>query len=174
LRVEGFTASVAQSALTAQTGKPVNATVTFQSVNHFKTNSVQVGCKSTSSVTCTMTPYAAVLSDGGTATVQIAITGMYGAGAGDAAPQQRWPTRLPWLAGLLLPLAAVRGRKRMLLCLCLAGICTSLNACGGGQSSSRPPASSQTVKVQLYATTLMGGVPSLQQNIGMVTLTVTE
>ncbi len=176
LRVENYSASLAQTALTAVSGTPVSVAVTFNSVNHFTTSSIQIGCQSSASIVCNATPYNAVLSDGGTTTVQLAITGMYPALAAKRAPGLWRQATLPLLATLILPFAIGKRRhNRVLLCLCIICTCAFMGGCGGGSPGSSGAGSSkgQKIAVQVSATAQTASGP-LSQSVGIVTLTVTE
>ncbi len=180
LRVESYSASLSQTSIKAQSGAPVSVTVNFQSVNHFTTSSIQISCQAPSNVACNPTPYNAVLTDGGTAAVQVGITATYSNVAATNVEPPRsaalWWRPIPCLAALLLPFAMANGRaRRILLSLCIFGIFTLMGACGGGQSGTGGVnGKSQTITIQLNASGQTAGNGPLNQTIGTVTLKVTE
>ena len=176
LRVETYTASLSQTSLTAQSGTPVNLTVNFQSVNHFTTGSIQISCQA-SNVSCNATPYNAVLTDGGTASVKLGITGTYSSLAKSNSAGSWWHPVVPCLAALLLPFVMANNRARKLfLSLCVFSILTFMGACGGGQSGTGGDSGSksQNITIQLTATAQTAGNGPLTQSIGTVTLKVAE
>lgn len=178
LRVENYTASLGQTTLTAASGKPVNVAVSFNSVNHFTTSSIQISCQSSASIACNAKPYNAVLTDGGTTTVQLAITGTYSALGRNRAPALWRHATLPLLATVMLPFAIGKRRhSRVLLCLCIFCTCAFMGACGGGSSGSSGAGGSskgQKIVVQVSATAQTASNGPLIQNVGTVTLTLTE
>ncbi|HEX6772024.1 MAG TPA: VCBS repeat-containing protein [Acidobacteriaceae bacterium] len=179
MRVESYTASLSQTKLTTVTRTPVTATVTFLSLNHFATGSIQLSCASSANVTCNPTPYNAVLSDGGSATVKLTITGIL-------APVIAVHKSSTWkrtaagfsLACLLFPFALAGGRRaRLLLSLCVIAVCIGMSACGGGASKTNGGGNgaipgSQTISVQVNASAFTTGGP-INQPVGTISLTLT-
>lgn len=188
LRVESFTGSLDQTTLQSTTAIPVTATVTLKSVNHFTTNSIQLACQSAAYVTCTATPFNAVLTDDGTATVQLAITGTMSAAESLSAP--------PWvrtaagftLACLMLPFALTRKASKAFAYLLLIAFCVGISSCSGGSSMSSGAGGStgsgtgtgsggsqntQTISVQIKGTAAtVGG--SINQTVGTISLILTR
>jgi FG-GAP-like repeat len=81
LRVGDFTAALNKNAATLSPGQSATFTVTLTSLNHY-TSSISIFCQSPSnSVTCTVSPLPASLTDNGTATVQLTVSASASAAA---------------------------------------------------------------------------------------------
>jgi hypothetical protein len=81
LRVGDFTAALDKTAATLSPGQSAMFTVTLTSLNHY-TSSISMFCQSPSnSVTCTVSPLPASLTDNGTAIVQLTVSASASAAA---------------------------------------------------------------------------------------------
>jgi hypothetical protein len=143
LRVGDYTATIDKTSATLTAGQSATFTVSLSSINHY-TSTISISCQSpTNSVTCTVSPPDAALSDGGTTTATLVISANSGAAAWRA-PTGRMPSpaNYAWLLGL--PIAFLVRRKRKALVLVFASVliaAISVSCGGGGSSVSLPPSS---------------------------------
>jgi FG-GAP-like repeat len=136
LRVGDFNASLDRSSATVSPGESATFNVSLTSVNHY-TNNIQVLCQLPDNrLSCTASPLKAVLTNGGTAMIQLTISATLSALARE---RSRVPSSLPARLAVvgLLPIALVelKRKRKGLACLVVGLVLSLLLSCGGGSSS---------------------------------------
>jgi hypothetical protein len=155
--------------------------LTFTSVNHFSTSSIQVFCGVVTGLTCTSSPLNATLADGGTATTQLTMG--YTGPVTAAAERRHWASNGSQLLFCLIVLAVPwsfrrRHRQRILCIVASVALVFAISGCGGGGAgggggSGGGGGGSQTVSVSVTAQALIYS-GNLQQNVGTISLTVQQ
>jgi hypothetical protein len=133
LRVGDFTASLDQVTASLSVGQSATFNVTLTSVNHYA-SSISVFCDpSANTVTCTVSPLPANLTDDGTATVQLTVTNV----STSPAIRHAGITEATYLVALLVPLSmlVIRRKARPIIALMITIVVIGIVSCGGGGSA---------------------------------------
>lgn len=177
LRVSSLSASLATSSATIPKGGSAIFKINLQSLNHFSNDKISFTCQSTAGITCSTANSYTSLTDGGSATVELAVISSSTA----SAPTLRPFRHLPWQTSLALMFLIFGGKMRSTrtwLARCVqicafALLIASVTACGGSGGGGGTGPVSQTVTVSVSAQARTGsGV--LTENAGTITLMITE
>jgi hypothetical protein len=154
LRVGDFTASLDKTAATLSGGQSATFNVTLTSINHY-TSSITVFCEPpVNTLTCSVSPSPATLTDGGTTPVQLKVTYTAAAQGNRHVAWRSSSTGFLLVSLVLLCFGGIRRKARPMLDLFAVAALATMISCGGGSNGSSPappPPPPQTVTISVVA-----------------------
>jgi len=179
LRVGDFSAALNSTSATLSPGQSANFSLTLTSLNHYS-SSITVQCQSpVNTVSCSVSPIPASLTDGGVTNVQLMVS-VTATALATYTPAQRPASHSGLVLLTLLSLFALSTpkRSRRYIAAASAAAIVFLAGCGGGSTGTginqgNPPPPPQTVRIAVTAQAAQTQADSNNhKNVGTLVITI--